>query len=127
MSTEELRLTEDMIPCGTKVKNTYDNHIWIFNNVTVDGVTTLKWQDMGSDSICTASNDGVKGLVSGSNDKLRGYVDMQGVISINGLEEELKQIVESINLTLQNVEKYETETNKRLDLLEKRLVELENR
>jgi hypothetical protein len=45
----------------------------------------MKWEDFGSDSICLANNEGVHGLVVGSNDKLRGHIDLQGVISINGL------------------------------------------
>ena len=96
LSTNENQITKDLIPNGTKIKNTYNQHIWILNRITIGGLTTLKWEDFGSDNICVASNDGVHGLVTGSQDKFKGHVDLNGVISINGLEEELSTIMESM-------------------------------
>lgn len=126
LSTESNTLIEENIPNGTKIKNTYDNHIWVFNNITVNGITTIKWEDLGSDTICTASNDGVKGLVTGSEDKFRGYIDLKGVISINGLEEELTNILSSLSTVISNLQNYQKEVNNRLDSIEKRLTKLEN-
>lgn len=96
LSTSENQITKDLIPNGTKIKNTHNQHIWVLNRITSSGLTTLKWEDFGSDNICVASNDGVHGLVTGSQNKFRGYIDINGVISINGLEEELNSIMESL-------------------------------
>ena len=93
LSTSENQITKDLIPNGTKIKNTHNQHIWVLNRIISSGLTTLKWEDFGSDNICIASNDGVHGLVTGSQNKFRGYVDINGVISINGLEEELNSIM----------------------------------
>lgn len=96
LSTSKNEVTKDLIPNGTKIKNTYDNHIWIINRISVDGLTTIKWEDFGSDNICIASNDGIHGLVTGSQEKFRGYIDINGVISINSLEEELTSIMSAV-------------------------------
>ena len=96
LSTSENQITKDLIPNGTKIKNTHNQHIWVLNRIISSGLTTLKWEDFGSDNICIASNDGVHGLVTGSQNKFRGYVDINGIISINGLEEELNSIMESL-------------------------------
>lgn len=96
LSTSDNQITKDLIPNGTKIKNTHNQHIWVLNRINNSGLTTLKWEDFGSDNICIASNDGVHGLVTGSQNKFRGYVDINGVISINGLEEELNSILEAL-------------------------------
>lgn len=103
ISTTDNQITKDLIPNGTKIKNTYNQHIWVLNRVTSAGLTSLKWEDFGSDNICVASNNGVHGLVTGSQDKFRGYIDINGVISINGLEEELNSILESLLSLTQTV------------------------
>lgn len=113
-------LSLNSIPTGTKIKNTFDNHIWILNRITLDGLTIAKWEDFGSDNICVASNDGVHGLVTGSSDKFKGHIDLTGVISINGLEEELTSILESLlNLST-------TMSNTQIEY-DKKLLELESR
>lgn len=89
-------IDKDKIPNGTKLKNTFDNHVWVFNRVTIDGLTTYKWEDFGSDNICIASNQGVHGLVTGSLNKLEGHIDLKGVITINGLKEELEQLTQGL-------------------------------
>lgn len=114
-------ITKDLIPSGTKIKNTYDNHIWVLNRVTINGLTTINWEDFGSDNICIASNDGVHGLVAGSQDKYRGYVDLNGVISINGLEEELISILSSLNQVEVELNTFDI----RLKSIENRLSKLE--
>ena len=51
----------------------------MLNRNLVGNESICKWEDFGSDTICVASNDGVHGLVMGSNEKFRGYIDLQGV------------------------------------------------
>lgn len=68
---------------GTKIKNTFDNHVWVFNKNELSG--QFKWEDFGVDNTCIATNNGVYGIVTGSIDKYRGYIDVNGVITINGL------------------------------------------
>ena len=96
LSTSDNEITKDLIPNGTKIKNTYNDHIWVLNRIAIDGLSTIKWEDFGSDNICIASNDGVHGLVTGSQNKFRGHIDLNGIISINGLEEELNSIMEAV-------------------------------
>lgn len=84
---------------GTKVKNLYDNHIWVFND---DPELQNPWSDQGTDAIIAdANNDGLHGLVTGSNEDLEGFIDIKGHITINGLEEKLNSI-DSTNEDLQN-------------------------
>ena len=116
LSTSTSVITKDLIPSGTKIKNLYNNHIWILNQIQIGGLTTNKWEDFGSDNICVASNDGVHGLVTGSQAKFRGYVDLTGVISINGLEEELNSIMNAI-----------TELNASLNAINERIDHLESK
>ena len=115
------------VPTGTKIKNTFDNHIWILNRITFEGLTSAKWEDFGSDNICTASNDGVYGLVTGSLDRLKGHIDLKGNISINGLEEELNLISSSINTLSSSISKMQTEYNKKFLELESRIRFLEDK
>lgn len=112
ISTTNNQITKDLIPNGTKIKNTYNQHIWVLNRITSAGLTSLKWEDFGSDNICVASNDGVHGLVTGSQDKFRGYIDINGVISINGLEEELNSILESLLSLTQTVNELKAKLEK---------------
>ena len=125
LSTSEHTVTKEQIPCATKIKNTFDNHIWILNRVTIDGLTTSKWEDFGSDNICIASNDGVHGLVTGSQDRYRGHIDLQGTISINGLEEELSEILKSIQNINNDLSQIQQEFSAKLNSLEDRIRRLE--
>ena len=101
------KITKSQIPNGTKIKNLYDNHIWVFNTMSLGGLTQYTWEDFGSDNICIATNEGVKGLVTGSTDSLKGYIDINGVISINGLEETLTEMTEIIGALVVKVEQLE--------------------
>ena len=120
-------LTKYHIPSGTKIKNLYDNHVWILNNVFSNGLTIIKWEDFGSDDICIATNQGVHGLVAGSYDKYRGCVDLQGVLSINGLEEELNSINLSLKEIVNNLNSYREETNIQLESIKNRIKALEDK
>ena len=84
---------------GTKVKNLYDNHIWVFND---DPELQNPWSDQGTDAIIAdANNDGLHGLVTGSYEDLEGFIDIKGHITINRLEDKLNSI-DSTNEDLQN-------------------------
>lgn len=75
---------------GTKVKNLYDNHIWVFND---DPELQNPWSDQGTDAIIAdANNDGLHGLVTGSYEDYYGSIDSLGRITINKLEEDLDSI-----------------------------------
>ena len=118
-------MSKENIPNGTKIKNTFDNHIWVFNHFTLKGLTTYKWEDFGADNLCLANNSGVQGLVAGSQEKYRGYIDVRGVISINGLEEELNSILNSIKSLSFSLESYIKDTNLRFATIEEKIKNLE--
>lgn len=125
LSNKNTTITKDQLPSGTKIKNTFDNHIWVLNRISINGLTTYKWEDYGSDAICIANNKGIHGLVTGSQEKLRGYVDINGVISINGLEEELTSILESMLNINNSLKEYQEEINNKFDNILERLSNLE--
>lgn len=80
---------------GTKVKNLYDNHIWVFND---DPELQNPWSDQGTDAIIAdANNDGLHGLVTGSEEDYYGSIDSLGRITINKLEEDLNSIDSDLN------------------------------
>lgn len=113
---------KENIPNGTKIKNTFDNHIWVFNRVSVSGLTTCKWQDFGSDTICVASNDGVYGLVTGSDERYEGKIDLRGIITINGLKEDIQSLMDNLQATNSIVEQF----LQRITILESRVRSLED-
>lgn len=71
------------IPDQTKVKNLYDGHIWVY--VLNDN----NWVDEGADVVVTANNEGVLGVVTGSEDQFQISINSDGIMSVNGLEESL--------------------------------------
>ena len=126
LSTVNKEVEESDLTAGTKIKNTFDNHIWVLNKIKgSDGLTQLKWEDFGSDNICIAGNNGVHGLVSGSQDKLKGYIDVKGVISINGLEEDLTNITQSILEIKNDIIEYKLNVDSRLSELESKIMTLD--
>ena len=125
LSTSELQLCLTDIPSGTKIKNLFDNHIWVLNRIIRDGLTTQKWEDFGSDTVCIANNHGVHGLVTGSQNRLEGYIDRNGTISINGLQEELTNLKNSIQAILTDIKEYQLSVDTRLSDIDKRLQSLE--
>ena len=122
------KVTVDLIPAGTKIKNTFDNHIWVFNRFSHnDGLTIHKWEDFGADTICIASNDGVHGLVTGSHDHFKAFVDINGVISINGLEEDFQDLLKSLSELNIQIKDMQSNYESRLLNLESRLDQLETK
>ena len=128
LSHMDNKVTVDLIPAGTKIKNTFDNHIWVFNRFSHnDGLITHKWEDFGADTICIASNDGVHGLVTGSHDHFKAFVDINGVISINGLEEDFQDLLKSLSELNIQIKDMQSNYESRLLNLESRLDQLETR
>ena len=120
-------ITKEKIPNGTKIKNSFDNHIWVLNYLSYDGLTTYKWEDFGSDNICLANNNGTLGLVSGSQDRYKGFVDVKGRISINGLEEDLTSIFNSIQSLSNSMMSYINSVDTQLKNMENKIKILESK
>lgn len=121
------KVTAADLTSGTKIKNLFDNHIWVLNKVkSSDGLTQINWEDFGSDNICVATNDGIQGLVAGSQNKLKGYIDVNGVISINGLEEELNDLANSIISVNNTIGELKLAIDDKFSTIEERLSMLEN-
>lgn len=98
---------------GTKVKNLYDNRIWVLTNKPEEGV--FSWTDQGPDTvIANANNDGLHGLVTGSYEPFKGSIDLNGEISINNLELTLDEIHET-NDSLQSQITEEAQTREEAD------------
>lgn len=94
---------------GTKVKNLYDNHIWILTNTPDSDPAVFSWQDNGVDpTIVDANNDGLHGTVTGSYEHLEAFIDLLGHITINGLQEELDSISASISALAGRIDAIET-------------------
>lgn len=84
---QQLSITDETkIPNQTRVKNLYDNVVWILNNHSIDGQATFNWVSDGKDVVGLASNTEA-GIVLGSNEDYQGSIDVNGHISINGLAE----------------------------------------
>ena len=125
LSDSNSDIKESDLTAGTKIKNTFDNHIWVLNKIKgSDGLTQLKWEDFGSDNVCIASNNGLLGLVSGSQDRLKGYIDVKGVISINGLDEDLSNITQAILEIKNDIIEYKLNIDSRLSALESKIMNL---
>ena len=82
----------------TKVKDLYDNSIWVWNGST--------WVNEGKDTIVNATNTGVLGAVTGvtydSNNPdtkfkisigVDSYGISNGIMSVNGLEDEFNKVI----------------------------------
>lgn len=86
---------------GTKIINDYDRHLWVLTNTPDSTPTVFEWEDLGIDQKTSIATDSLLGLVKGSTSDLKGRVDINGEISINGLQEALDNAdnkIESISL-----------------------------
>ena len=86
---------------GTKVINDYDRHLWRLTNTPNSNPVVFEWADLGITQEISTATDSLLGLVKGSNGDLKGKVDINGEISINGLKEALDNAenkIESISL-----------------------------
>ena len=88
----------------TKVKNLFDGNIWVLTNTPDSDPVVYDWANVGTEYINVANNDGSQGIVTGSYEELEGFVDINGHITINGLD----KIAEKANLikTDQTSDKY---------------------
>lgn len=71
---------------GTRVTNLENNHTWILNNTPDTTPAVFEWVDLGQSLVSTATNDTL-GIVKGSDDDLAVSVDLDGVMTVNGLPE----------------------------------------
>lgn len=74
---------------GTKVINSFDNHLWILTNTQDSEPKVFEWSDQGVEQRTSIANDDLLGLVRGSKERLEGSIDLLGHITLNGLDEEL--------------------------------------
>lgn len=104
---QQIGITENTdIFDGTKVINDYDRHLWRLTNTPNSNPVVFEWADLGITQEVSTATDSLLGLVKGSNGDLKGKVDINGEISINGLSEtlELKQdtLTAGENITIEN-------------------------
>ena len=87
---QQIGITEESkIFNQTKVVNLNNNHIWVLTNTPDSDPAVFDWADKGIEVISDANNDGLHGLVTGSYEELEGFIDINGHITINKLEEKL--------------------------------------
>ena len=70
---------------GTKVLNSYDNHLWILNNEPENGI--FVWVDLGENFASGYATEQYPGYVRSSVQELKVHVDDEGIMTVNGLEE----------------------------------------
>lgn len=101
---QELNINNNRdIPNLLRVKNTYDNNVWVLTN----SASLFQWVNEGVDTIDVASIDSY-GVVKSSNEDYEGSVDSLGHISINGLVEKLSDLeteIGTINDNSENISK----------------------
>ena len=87
---QQIGVTErDRIFNGTKIINDFDKHLWILTNTPDSTPTVFEWEDLGVEQKTSIATDSLLGLIKGSTSDLKGRVDVNGEISINGLQEKL--------------------------------------
>ena len=96
---------------GTRVKNLSDNHLWVLNNTQDTDPVVFEWIDNGLDTVHTATNDTL-GVVMGSTEDFEASIDLNGHITINGLDEAFAGVDESLS----GLQKSIDATNKNVQL-----------
>ena len=87
---QQIGVTErDRIFNGTKIINDFDKHLWILTNTPDSAPAVFEWEDLGVEQKTSIATDSLLGLIKGSTSDLKGRVDVNGEISINGLQEKL--------------------------------------
>lgn len=82
---------------GTKVINLFDMHVYMLTNTPESNPVVFSWQDLGVQAPVSVATDGVFGVVKSSYEELEGFIDLNGIISINGLQNRLVSIDNSID------------------------------
>lgn len=83
------------IPDQTKIQNKYDGILWVY--IEADNY----WYNNGTDVVVQANNEGVLGVITGSLDKFKAFINNDGTVSINNLEEEFNKLVYSENASVE--------------------------
>lgn len=95
---QQLGVSEQtQIPDQTRVKNLFDNVVWILNNHSINGSAVFNWINDGKDTIGLATED-TAGLVKSSSGDYQGLVDVNGHITINNLSEYISDNDTKINI-----------------------------
>lgn len=78
---------------GTRITNLENNHTWILNNTHDKQTNTLvfEWIDLGQALVTVADTDTL-GVVKSSNEQNYVHVDINGLMSVNGLAEQFQAI-----------------------------------
>lgn len=83
---------------GTKVINIYNNHTYMLTNTPNSSPAVFSWQDLGEEKAVSVATDSTFGVVKSSYEELEGFIDLNGIISINGLQGRLTAINTSIGV-----------------------------
>lgn len=111
----------------TKVVNLYDNHIWILTNTQDSDPVVFEWVDKGTEAVGDANNDGLHGLITGSNKEYRGHIEADGTISVNGLESKLDELDQKDADATAALDKFKTDTNTTLDRLDDEILTVDTK
>ena len=82
------------IPDQTKIQNKYDGILWVY--IEKDHY----WYNNGADVVVQANNEGVLGVITGSQEKFKAYILDDGTVSINGLQEEFDKVIYDENASV---------------------------
>jgi len=72
-------------------------HVYMLTNTPESNPVVFSWQDLGVQAPVSVATDGVFGVVKSSYEELEGFIDLNGIISINGLQNRLVSIDNSID------------------------------
>lgn len=110
----------------TKVKNLFDNNIWVLTNTQDSEPPVFEWANVGTEYVNVATNDGTQGIVTGSYEELEGFIDINGHITINGLEEKFNEADNKLNSEIQRLTEKDAELETKItDLSQKSASETE--
>ena len=75
----------------TKVTNLFDKNVWILTNTPDSDPVVFDWANKGQEATSIATSTTL-GIIKGSNDEYKASVDLNGEISINGLDDKINQL-----------------------------------
>jgi len=77
---------------GTRVKNTFNNHLWVLTNVMVaEPFIIFEWTDNGLDTVLQATATTL-GVVKSSNTDLKIKVETDGTMTVNNLTTNMSRL-----------------------------------
>lgn len=80
---------------GTRIKNAYNNHLWVLTNTPNTQPAIFEWVDNGLDTVMQATTTTL-GVVKSSEADLKVKVETDGTMSVNNLETELVGKVDKV-------------------------------